>query len=218
MRILIVDDHALSRDGLRHLLLRSWPDAEIQEAADFAAARGFLDAHSDPDLVLLDLGLPDLDGLDGLRVIRGQYGPLPVAILSAEEDAEVVRRAITLGALGYIPKSLDSNATAMAISLILNGGTYFPRNAFTGEKAPRAETGNGAARPALTVRQVEILKLIALGKTNQHIAKMLGLSANTIRAHVSAIFKTLGVNNRTEAAAHAMRGRGALDGAQSDMP
>lgn len=210
MKIVIVDDHALSRDGLRHLLLRLWPAAGIWEAGDFDAARRVFDENRDVDLVLLDLSLPDLRGLDGLRIIQGQYGALPVAILSATEDLRVMRDAAALGALGYIPKSLNSEATATAISAILSGGTYFPRGALVNDG--QAEPGALRDRPkaVLTNRQRTILGLVAEGKTNQHIAKRLGLSANTVRAHVSAILRELGVANRTEAA-HAARSLGLSD-------
>lgn len=199
MKFIIVDDHAISREGLYHLLRRIDSQAQVLQAGDFAAAIRLFDEHEDIDLVLLDLGLPDLDGLAGLTFIRRHHGSLPVAILSAEEDAHVIRQALARGVLGYIPKSSSGETMAQAIKLILGGGVYSP---------PAANAATGPAPDAnavLTERQIEVLRLIAMGKTNQQVAVQLGVSENTIRVHVSAIFKSLGVGNRTEAVYAARR-------------
>jgi len=195
MKFLLVDDHALFRDGLKHVLTKFETSVEIVEVSNCNDAFRVVREQNDLDLVLLDLELPDMSGLDGLEKIIEINPIIPVAIISGSEEAAKIQRALKMGAMGYIPKSLSSDIMLQALQLILKGGKYIPDNILTGigEAEPRAPK-------SLTVRQSEILQLMIRGKSNKEIAQELRIADNTVRVHISAIFQILGVNNRTEAA------------------
>lgn len=192
MKILLVDDHPLFREGVVQVLKKMDPQAEMFEANSCEQALATCRHEPDLDLVLLDLSLPGMDGLDGLQDLRQHFPTLPVVILSASEDSRSVRAALERGAQGYLPKSTPSRLMIQAIELILEGGLYAPGGLLKddGESVPEV----------LTPRQRDVLVLLIEGKSNKEIARQLTLSDNTVRVHAAAIFKTLGVHNRTEAA------------------
>lgn len=198
MRILVCDDHALFREGLRHVLRELAPGVEIVPAAGAAEA---LRAVEDPalDLVLLDLRLPGEDGLAVLRKIRVLAPTLPVVMLSASESAADARASLEAGASGFVPKSSTAPVLLSALRLVLAGGVYLPAlllDAAPGEPVEaHRRRGEG-----LTERQREVLVLLARGLTNREIAQTLAIAEGTVKAHVAAIFEALDVTNRTEAA------------------
>jgi len=215
MKFLLVDDHALIRDALRGILLALRPDAEVLEAGNCRVARDMIAAHADLALLLLDLRLPDGDGLALLDELQDTNPALPVAMLSATNDRETITRALDAGALGFIPKTAAREILLGALRLILDGGVYVPpdilgtgRNA-AGAAAPAPPAPELAAseeprRPnpaelGLTERQVEVLALMMQGRNNKLICRALGLAEPTVKNHVSAILKALDVTNRTEA-------------------
>jgi len=191
MHILIVDDHALYRRGLTQALMDQPDIRRVSEAGSAAAACAVIDLHSDDlSLTLLDHGLPDTNGIALLQQLQQQHPLLPVAILSASEDALLIKQAIDAGALGFIPKSTDTPVLISAISLILSGGTYIPPN--MQQKQPPA------ALRTLTARQQEVLHLICSGMPNKEIAWRLGISEATVKAHITVIFRAYGVSSRTQ--------------------
>jgi DNA-binding NarL/FixJ family response regulator len=190
LKILACDDHALFRDGLRLVVEALGREVQLLEAATAAEALGIAGAHADLDLALLDLGLPDANGLGLLRTLRERHPTLPVAVVSASEDAGAMRGALDAGAAGFIPKSSSRDVLVRALELILAGGVYVPSEALA-----------AAAQPdfALSERQREVLELMTRGLTNRDIAGVLGISAATVKVHVAAILVALGASNRTEA-------------------
>ena len=205
MRILVCDDHAIFRAGLRAVLRELSAEAELLEAPDVAQALALVKSHPDTELVLLDLHMPGTDGRTGLRQLRAAQPTLPVVIVSATDDPAEMRRVLDEGASGFIPKSSSSAELLGALRLVLAGGAYVPRAALA---APAVAAGSGAARReqrreragTLSARQIEVLSLMARGLTNREICDVLEIREGTVKTHIAAIFETLEVTNRTEAA------------------
>lgn len=215
MVVLVVDDHPLFREGLTQLLRDLDAQAEVLAEADARHGLAVAAARADLDLVLLDLTMPGMNGLDAVERFGEEAPGVPVVILSALEDPEQVRRALALGAVGYIPKSTPSPTMIDALRLVLGGGMYVPPLMLSAmgsgsEPAPQPAQRNEQRAPeALTDRQIEVLALLATGKSNKLIARELGLSEKTVKAHITAVFRLLGVVNRTQAALEA-RHRGLI--------
>jgi two-component system nitrate/nitrite response regulator NarL len=203
MKLLIVDDHPVLREGLAALLKQISPDTEVLVAADSQEGLRTVETHTDIDLALLDLMMPGMGGLQAIREFGRRRPELPVVVLSSSEDPEDVRRAIASGALGFVPKSASPRTLLSAVRLVLSGEVYIPQ--FMAQEASRstayARSDPGpAAVTRLTDRQIEVLKLLAKGFANKQIGEGLGLADQTVKAHITAIFKVLGVVNRTQAA------------------
>jgi DNA-binding NarL/FixJ family response regulator len=202
MKILLVDDHALIRDALRSVLRELVNDAILFEASDCRQAMRLIEQHPDLHLILLDLNLPDRDGLAVLSDLRKHHATISIVVLSAFHERETILRVLDLGALGFIPKSASREVMANALRLIFSGGVYVPPEALA-----RAETSVAAAPgrrvlPAdlgLTERQMEVLALMMQGKSNKAICRILDTAEPTVKHHVTAILKALKVANRTEA-------------------
>jgi len=207
MKILVVDDHVLIREAMRGVLRELRGEAAvILEASDSRQAKHQLEQNPDVELVLLDLGLPDQDGLEMLSELGNRYPTISVVVLSAQQDRETVMKAFDLGALGFIPKSGQRDVMLSAFNLIFSGGVYIPpeilnrREPAAARAAPApAKAGASAADLGLTERQMEVLALMMQGKSNKAICRVLDLAEPTVKIHVSAILKALKVANRTEA-------------------
>lgn len=191
---LIVDDHPLFRDALETALgLASGGTASARHAASIAAALDAIEAQA-PDLLLLDLNLADASGFDGLSRLQSAGVDCPIVIVSATESDRAFRDAQTLGAAGFMPKSLSLEDLAAALATVLDGGSWFPVTDNTGED------GDGAARVAsLTPAQRRVINGLSDGLLNKQIAYEMGISEATVKAHMTAIFRKLGANNRTQA-------------------
>lgn len=200
MHILIIDDHQLFIEGLRHVLVQAIDALAITEAHNADEALQSLEDKPDFDLILLDLSLPGLDGIDLLKAIMSRKLWIPIAVLSAQEDVRIIKQAIDAGALGFIPKSHNSQSLIDALKKILNGEIYLPeelRQRVAKISTQREkETTTGFSRYSLTRRQFEVLGLLAKGYSNKDIAKSLYLTENTVKSHISAIFQALEVSNR----------------------
>jgi DNA-binding NarL/FixJ family response regulator len=199
VKVLMIDDHHLVRDGMRPVLERlAGPGErlEVLEAATFAAGLAEIARHADIELVLLDLRLPDVAGFDALARLQREHPDLPVVVMSGEDEARLVREALQRGALGYVPKSSRPAVILQALRLVLSGGTYVPREIMGGDDGapPKAPAGLG-----LTPRQAEVLPLLLAGKSNKQICRELGMAEGTVKSHVAAIFKALGVTTRVQA-------------------
>lgn len=193
-QILIVDDHPLFRDALEQALRTAFPDgAQCDKASNMAGAFASL-AENPADLVLLDLNLPDASGFEGLQVLRARWPETRLLVVSATETPEAYRKARSLGASGYIPKSLDLGDMAAALVTVLDGGDWFPESASTGN------ADNDTVRVAsLTPAQRRVLSGLSDGLLNKQIAHEMNISTATVKAHMTAIFRKLGANNRTQA-------------------
>ena len=200
--ILIADDHPLFRLALTQALRAIAPDATLIEADSLAAARAQLDARHDIDLVLLDLHLPDSRGLMGLASLRAEHPAVAVAMISANEDPMVIRRALAFGAAGYIPKGASLDELGTALRAVLNCEEYVPaqlHNAIGTSATSREDQQIAARLASLTPQQFRVLSQVADGLLNKQIADKLGIQERTIKAHLSLIFQKLGVRNRTQA-------------------
>lgn len=197
-RFVIADDHPLFRGALKHAL-SSFGDARIEEVGDFDAVKARIVADDDIDLLLLDLTMPGSSGLSGLVALRGISSNFPIVVVSARDDAETVRRAIELGASGFISKSAGMDQMRKAVETVLAGGIALPDDLDLGEERD-AEISDLIHRlQSLTPQQSRVLTMLAEGLLNKQIAYELGVSEATIKAHVSAILQKLGVDSRTQA-------------------
>jgi DNA-binding NarL/FixJ family response regulator len=194
MKILIVDDHQLFREGLVYILKSIEQGVTILQTANYDGALNVMDEHADLDMVLLDLRMPGLDGYSLLETARISYPKLPIAVLSASRDRKEIQRAIDLSAVGFIPKDSSGKMLLNAVRMMLDGGMYLPP-----EMAEKIEQST-SEWPDLTPRQLEVLNMIAVGASNKVIAADLGVAESTIKMHITAVFKTLGVSSRTQAA------------------
>lgn len=207
MKLLLVDDHALFRDGLALLIDQAGlPAQHLLHAGDLAEARARLAEHPDIRLVLLDLALPDSDGLDTLRRLREPGGAPACLVVSAQDDARTVLAAIDAGAVGFIPKSAQSELMLDALRTVLAGGVYLPTSVSARPPARAAAAMVDAAEQlGLSPRQVDVLRLLIEGRANKQICSELGLAESTVKTHLEAIFKRLDVNSRTQAVVAAAR-------------
>lgn len=197
MKILIADDHALFREGMRHVLGELAESVILLEAADCESALRYAADHPDLDLVLLDLNMPGKDGFAALELFASRYPALPVVILSASDQRSHMQRALDAGALGFIPKDTTSAIMLTALRLVLSGGIYVPPAMVFGEEQVGADAQQHPHN--FTPRQLEIVTLLMRGYPNKEIARCLNLAEATVKMHVTAIFKSLGVSNRTQA-------------------
>jgi DNA-binding NarL/FixJ family response regulator len=196
MKILLVDDHALFREGVCLLLRGLSNDVCVIEARDSLTAFSALAEHDDLDLLLLDLNIPGADGFSILASAAKQYPTVPIAVLSASDRKEDVDRVMATSAMGYIHKNTSSKVMLGAIRLMLEGGLYTPPVAALSGNHNIEHSDAGK----LTIRQLEVLALLANGDTNKCIARKLNIAEATVKMHVTAILKSLGVLNRTQAA------------------
>lgn len=201
-KILIADDHALIREGLCGQLRGLGGETAIVQACDWNEAIAAAAAHADLGLALVDLHMPGKEGLAALaELVRANRG-LPVLVLSASENVEDMRAALRLGAMGYVSKSETAAVMLSAVRLVLEGGMYVPP-ALANLGADIDATPEPA--PALTERQLEVLRLLVEGKSNKEIARKLHVAHATVKVHLAAIFRALAVENRTQAAIAAER-------------
>jgi DNA-binding NarL/FixJ family response regulator len=218
MRIMVVDDHSLVRRGMSYVVKEGFPDADVVEAESSAAALEVLHGGAKVDLALVDVRMPDLDGLELLRAIKAEWADLPVIMLSTYENAPYVKRALADGAAGYLLKDATPEDLSQAINVAMSGSgnVLSPRviqNLF--EEQQGGGTSDGRRNEfSLTQRENDILAQLAEGRSNREIAQSLFLSEKTVKAHLAAIFRKLGVTNRTQAAMMAVQmGVGPVPGA-----
>jgi DNA-binding NarL/FixJ family response regulator len=213
MKILIVDDHALIRDALRGVLKKLQRGVTVLEASDSKQAMEVIAGNADINLILLDLTLPDRDGLSVLAELRERYPDIGVVVLSALQDHINVTKVLDLGASGFIPKSAPPKVMETALQLIFAGGVYIPAEIRppTGfaEAAPqheyRASENRASANPQIgspadfkmSQRQLEVLALIMQGHSNKAICRWLNLAEPTVKNHVTALLRVFEVLNRT---------------------
>ena len=204
MKVLLVDDHPLIRQALQAVLTELEADLEVFEAANCQDALALAERQPKLDLVLLDIHMPGVSGLDCLHTFRERLPAVPVVVLSASEDPADMTHAIDSGAMGFIPKSQSSQVMIGALRLVLAGGVYLPPEAIR-RTAPGAPPTAQPSRPTswrdigLTERQAEVLALLVQGKPNKLICRDLDLAEGTVKIHITAILKALKVTNRTQA-------------------
>ena len=194
MKFLIADDHALFRDGLKHLLSDIDADAELMESGNFQDTLAAAVAHPETALLLLDLRMPGMIGLGSVRKLMDAAPTIPILMISAIEDPQEIQQALDIGVMGYLPKSESTTVMQHAIQLVLSGGVYI-----SPALLPSLRGSPDVLLGQLTPRQVDVLRRMATGCNNKEIARELGLSVATVKAHLGAIFRTLDVSSRAQA-------------------
>ena len=197
--IIIADDHPLFRGALTQALTGTDEDMRVVEAGDFSEAREAAAAQPDAELMLLDLTMPGVSGLSGLIALRAEYLALPVVIVSASDDPATIRRALDLGASGFISKSASIEEIREAVSAVLNGDIWTPSGFDLGAEQDEDMAELISRLQTLTPQQSRVLGMLGEGLLNKQIAYELGVSEATIKAHVSAVLQKLGVDSRTQA-------------------
>ncbi|MAD15821.1 MAG: DNA-binding response regulator [Alteromonadaceae bacterium] len=198
--LLVADDHPLYRDALRGALTLSFSDLTLLEAADLMQTVALLEEHKDIDLLLLDLHMPGSGDLFGLIHIRKLFPELPVAVVSGLEDPMIITKVINLGALGFVPKTTGAAQIADAVTSMLEGDIWLPESYASDEVELDNEFAELADNVAsLTPAQYKVLCYMRDGLLNKQIAYNLDIATATVKAHVTAIFKKLHINNRTQA-------------------
>ncbi|GGK72793.1 LuxR C-terminal-related transcriptional regulator [Amphritea balenae] len=205
-KIIIADDHPLFRAALKQAVTQAVPGVEIVESDSLEAVQAAVDNHSDADLVLLDLHMPGTNGFTGLVFLRGQNPGIPVVVVSGSEEPYVMKRALDYGASGFIPKSSPLDVIADAISAVLEGEEWLPQEiADSLDDVTEEDQKFANDLASLTPQQFRVLTMLTEGLLNKQIAYELNVSEATIKAHVTAILRKLGVHSRTQAVIQAQR-------------
>lgn len=222
MKLLLADDHTLFRDALMQYIVRAEPKATVDVSKDFYGVIDILMRDTAYDLILLDLRMPGMDGMDGFRKLREEFSDIPVALMSGVAEPEDVNLAMDLGAVGYFPKTLSGKALLQAIQLVLSGERFMPWDQESNSVMPSYYNGDGRARDGegkntngamqLTPREKDVLTHLARGESNKEIARALDLQVVTVKLHVRGVCQKLGAKNRTQAALKA-RELGLVSGA-----
>lgn len=213
MNIILADDHALVRDGLRPFLEELADDVTVIEAETFEHALRAGQTANDLKLIILDLGMPGMNGLSGVRQMMENHPTIPVVILSGTHDQGAILKAFNLGISGFIPKSAGSEVMMSALQLVMAGERYIPSQILVGaaigettqtmpaaEHLHQATTSSNAARfEKLSKRELHVLELLVGGMTNKEIARAIDLQEATIKIHVKNIYRKIGVSNRAQA-------------------
>lgn len=206
-KILLIDDHTLFREGVQLLLKQLDDRVEVLSAGTCKIGLELAASHTDVDLVLLDLELPDQSRFEGLDTFRERQPGLPVVMMSARDDSVTVVEALDHGAMGFIPKTSSTELMLNALRLVFAGGTYIPPEAISGHGSVPAPALTSAAQPprrtladlGLTTRQVDVLRLLVKGRSNKLICRELDLAEGTVKTHMTAVLRALHVTNRTQA-------------------
>jgi len=204
-RVLIIDDHPLVRDGLRSVIAVTFDGCAIFEAAGLDEALETLAQQNEFDLILLDLNIPDVKRLDGLKLLRQRYPILPVVMVSGAFDRTVVREALAAGAAGFIPKSMKRSSIVDALHRVVSGEIYMPDAIGAADPESEANEQIRERIESLTPQQRIVLNHLVHGRLNKQIAHDLSVSMTTVKAHVSAILLKLNVFSRTQAVIMANR-------------
>ncbi|WP_027967839.1 response regulator [Halomonas halocynthiae] len=223
--LMIADDHPLFREALSLAIESGLPNCHLLETGTLAQLINQLDQSDDLDLVLLDLDLPDAQGLDGLTQLRERFPELPIAIISADRERETILEAISIGAVGYIPKSAPKESLLTALHQMLEGHVYLPSEIMRRPVSTSTETPSDAPSPSfakrldsLTDKQLEVLARLTLGAANKVIARELNIAETTVKTHVSAILYKLNVRSRIQAVLAADQVELAADMARRGLP
>lgn len=205
IKIMIADDHSMIREGLRNLLEL---DGQIEVIAEAVDGKDCLDKLSfyNPDVLLLDINMPNMNGLEVLQQMKAKKMKIKVLVLTVHNETEYLMKAVDIGINGYVLKDSESSELKNAIFSIVDGETYIQPSLIPALNAKRIERNEDEERiDSLTKRELEVLKLLAIGMYNKEVAEKLEISERTVKNHVSNIFKKLEVTDRTQAAVFAIR-------------
>ncbi len=203
--IMITDDHSMIREGLKSLLELDDDIKVIAEAVDGRDCLDKLDVYK-PDVLLLDINMPNMNGLDVLKELKARKSKVKVLVLTVHNETEYLMKAVDIGINGYVLKDSESAELKKAIRAIMDGETYIQPSLIPALNAKRLERNEDEEKiDSLTCRELEVLKLLAIGMYNKEVAEKLEISERTVKNHVSNIFKKLEVTDRTQAAVFAIR-------------
>lgn len=201
-KVLIADDHPLFRDAIVHILGSKFPDCTTYESEDIAATLELARENQDIDLIMLDLNMPGMSGLNGLLDLINECPTTPVVVVSAENKKQVILQTMAYGAVGFIAKSSSKEEISDAIATVLDGNVYLPADILRAQASPSSKQESPIVPEmlsSLTRRQLMVLKCMTKGEANKQIAYNLNVSETTVKSHVSSILKKLGVTNRVQA-------------------
>ena len=199
--VLVADDHELFRDAIKRLVSDNWPGVVLDEAGDLDGALEHLSHENAIDLILIDLKMPGLSGPESLAALREGYPDSKLIVVSASESKDDILAALGAGVHGYIPKSLSSKSIRAAIESVLAGGVFVPPQVTERSAVQPTRRGTAGDQAHLTVRQGEVLETLATGAANKEIARKLNLTEGTVKIHLAAIYRVIGVKSRGEAIA-----------------
>lgn len=214
LRVLLVDDHALFRDGMRYVLQQLADEVEIVDTGNFNEALQLANADARFDLALFDLNMPDSEGVPSLQLFHQRCPAIPLVVVSGSDQRDDIEQVMEMGAMGFISKMSPSKMMLSALHMVLDGGVYLPPQLLQ-QAVSRLDAGQPlpahdkrslrASKYGLTPRQLEVLQLLCDGLSNKEIALRLNLAEGTVKIHVAAIYQALHVSSRVEAAAVARR-------------
>lgn len=212
IKVLLADDHALFRDGMRYVLQQLAEEVVIIDTGNFAEALQLVNAHPDLDLALLDLNMPDSQGVPSLQLFHQRFPDVPLVVISGSDQREDIENVMNLGAMGFISKMSPGKVMLSALHMVMDGGVYVPPQLLQ-QAVAKLESGQAlldkrsqrAGKFGLTPRQLEVLQLIGAGLGNKDISSKLDLAEGTVKIHIAAIYQALHVSTRTEAVATARR-------------
>ncbi|MDP2561577.1 response regulator transcription factor [Psychrobium sp. 1_MG-2023] len=206
-KVLIADDHPLFRDAIVNIIAGRFSDSQTFETPDMDSTIEFAKSNDDIDLILLDLNMPGMAGLNGLLELRNECPTTPVVVVSAEEEKQTILQTIAYGAVGFIAKSSSKDTIGDAIESVFGGNVYLPSDIIRSDDSSSSQSGSQSKEfkvcsetlSSLTRRQLMVLRCMTKGEANKQIAYNLNISETTVKSHVSSILKKLGVYNRVQA-------------------
>ena len=200
MKVLITDEQSLFRDGLSLRLKQINQDIFVIQSSDITEMQNILSQNTDIDFIILDIDLAEPNTAETISKIKTAYPQTKIIAISSSEDIKNIKKILSFGVKGYIPKKMDSNILSGALKLILDGGTYIPPVLLENSLSQNSQiSANNILQKNLTNRQSQVLDLIAQGKSNKQIAYDMGVSEATVKLHINALLRSLKVNNRTQA-------------------
>jgi DNA-binding NarL/FixJ family response regulator len=205
LKILVVDDHALVREGLHQVLKSLDEGVDVLQAGNCMQGFAFAQIHRDIDLVLLDYHLPDMNGIEALAVFGERHPELPVVVLSGSANIQIMRQVLQAGASGFVTKSSLSDELLQAVRMVLNGDVFVPSELQTATALPSDTLPAAVTKTPLTQRQELVLRCLLDGMSNREIGDALHVSEETIKTHITAILRYFDVQNRTQAVVAAAR-------------
>jgi DNA-binding NarL/FixJ family response regulator len=221
MKILLVDDHALFRDGMHYVLNQLDEQVEILDAGDFQSALELAGGNPDLDLALLDLNLPGSEGVASIKLFHMRFPSIPVVVVSGTDHRGDMEKAMNHGAMGFISKASSATSMVNALRAVLDGGIYLPpqlvQQAIAGSHGKEDKRSSRTNEFGLTPRQMEVLGYLGKGLSNKDIAEATGLAEGTVKIHVAAVYHTLHVGSRLEAV-HAAKRLGLIREEESRNP
>jgi DNA-binding NarL/FixJ family response regulator len=204
MTILLADDHALFRDGMRYVLQQLDDEVEVLDAASFPEALQYAETHASIRLALVDLNMPGSDGVFSVRTFHLRHPQIPLVVVSGSEQRDDIERVMEFGAVGFVSKMTSGKVMLSALRMVLAGGVYLPPQLLLQTMAamdhgPADKRSSRTNEFGLTARQMEVLRHLSEGKPNKDIARAMNLAEGTVKIHVAAVFQALRVNSRLEA-------------------